>query len=101
MITSKLIIIQIPNKIITLGKPKQACTSKIFHKKIIKIFNKIWPATKFANNLIAKLKIREKKEIASIQIKIGIINKGMSFVKNKLKILILCKKRPYIKLVIK
>lgn len=69
-------------------------TSKIFHKKIIKIFNKICPATKLANNRIAKLKIREKNEIASIQIKIGIMNKGISLVKNKLKILILCKKRP-------
>lgn len=66
-----------------------------------KIFNKMCPATKFANNRIAKLKIREKNEIASMQIKIGIINNGISLAKNKLKILTLCRYKPYIKLVIK
>lgn len=53
--------------------------------KLIKIFNKIWPDIIFANNRIAKLKIREIYDTYSIKIRKGIMGIGTPSGKNNTK----------------
>ena len=54
-----------------------------------------------ANNLIAKLKTLEKKEIDSITIRAGIINKGTPLGKKTLKILLWWYNIPQIRFTVK
>jgi len=84
-----------------VGKPKLEWAYNITYKKETNIFNKICPATKFANKRIARLKTREKNEIASIRISPGMINKGMPPDKKRLKSSALWYKIPQIKFTIK
>jgi hypothetical protein len=53
--------------------------------KLIKIFKRICPDIILANNLIDKLKTRDKYETYSISIKPGIISTGTPGGKNRLK----------------
>jgi hypothetical protein len=79
----------ITKKTIPRGNPTQIQWIKlelaIAQIKLIKIFNKMWPDIIFANNRIAKLKIREIYDTYSIKIKKGIIETGTPSGKNKTK----------------
>ena len=65
---------------ISPGTKEMIAKKKVLIRKLkvnsINIFNNVWPAIRFENNLIAKLKIRAKYDINSIKISNMEIKKG-------------------------